>query len=65
MYEPAANNAYDVGVSSNANRTSTTAATGNGGGGGYYDADPAPNAGNAEYATPFDDDVNDSGGTAA
>ena len=57
MYEPAANNVYDAGVRSNANRTATIATAGNGGSGGYYDADPAPNDDNAEYATPLDDDV--------
>lgn len=42
MYEPAANNVYDVGVNSNHSRNTTAA--GNGGGGDYYDADPVTNA---------------------
>ena len=57
MHEPAANNAYDAGVNSNANSNTTTTATGNGCGGGYYDVDPVPNAGSADYATPLDDAV--------
>ena len=44
MYEPAANNAYDAGVNSNANRNSATTATGNGAA-----------ASNNVYATPFED----------
>lgn len=51
MYEPAANNAYDAGVTSNANRNATTAAAA-AANGGYYDADSVPSAGSAEYATP-------------
>ena len=51
------NNVYDAGVKSPRLKAgSNVSDAGNGGGGDYYDADHAPSAENATYATVLDDD---------